>query len=257
MYIKTVVRAIPLTTVLILLAMLLFLSLNTGVAISARSEEAVKSGENDAKPSVSPEQVEKTKTAKVCSQIITVTTKSLKDYKANINVFEKTDGKWKHLYKDLQGVTGKNGIMYNRKQNTGTSPAGVYTITKGFGIASNPGVKFPYRKVQDDDYWVTDPKSKFYNTWQKGPSNGRWDEKEQEHLIKFKTYKYCAIIDFNVERIPYKGAGIFLHLPPSGGRGTQGCIGMKESDLLKVLKWITPKKGTRIIICPKDDIEKF
>lgn len=210
------------------------------------------------RPSNTPLPIGRTKTAKICSQIITVTTKGLKAATARVNVYEKSSGKWKQVYKNLYGVVGIKGMMYNRKQNTKTTPVGVFSITQGFGKVENPGVKFLYRKIQNNDYWVTDPKSKYYNTWQKGPANGRWDEEEQEHLIDKAGYKYVAVIDFNTDKVPYVGAAIFLHvISERDKKGTIGCVAMSENDLLKVLKWIDPSKETRIILCPENDLGKF
>jgi L,D-peptidoglycan transpeptidase YkuD (ErfK/YbiS/YcfS/YnhG family) len=54
------------------------------------------------------------------------------------------------------------------------------------------------------------------------------------------------VIDFNYRRPVYgRGAGIFLHVQTGS---TAGCVSLRESDLLPVLRWMRP--DTRILIGP-------
>lgn len=204
-----------------------------------------------------PVPVSKLKAGAYSQQLIVITNKSISSYIAVCNVYEKIDGQWKYVWKNLYAVTGKNGMSYNRHEGDKTSPAGIFTITQAFGIAANPGTKMPYRVVQEDDWWAGDSlHPATYNTWQKAPSTG-WRESESEHLIDIPLYKYAMVIDFNTARIPYIGSAIFFHIAPYSGGGTAGCIGVKESDLVKLMKWIDPKKNPKIIICPEADLNKF
>lgn len=197
------------------------------------------------------------KVAKSSEQLIVITTKNTSSYSAVCNVYEKVNGEWKYVWKSLYAVTGLKGVSYNRHEGDNTTPAGVFTLTQAFGIAGNPGTKMPYRVVQSDDWWAGDSQDpKTYNTWQKAPSTG-WRESESEHLIDVPIYKYAMVIDFNTERTPYKGSAIFFHIAPYSGRGTAGCVGIKENDLVNVLRWINPSKNPKIIICPEWDLNKF
>lgn len=201
--------------------------------------------------------VSKLKAGANSEQLIVITNKTITSCKAVCNVYEKVNGQWKYVWKDLYAVTGIKGMSYNRHEGDMTSPAGIFTLTQAFGIAANPGTKMPYRIVQGDDWWAGDSLNPAtYNTWQKAPSTG-WRESESEHLIDIPVYKYAMIIDFNTERIPYKGSAIFFHIAPYTGGGTAGCIGLKESDLVGILKWINPAMNPKIIICPEADLSKF
>ena len=196
-------------------------------------------------------EIAKTKTAKVAEQIIAV--KNTEGYNAKIEVYEKVSGKWKTVF-TTTGRTGKNGVTYDKKEGDGKSPVGVFTMSEGFGIANNPGTtKLPYTVLEANDYWVDDPTSEYYNMWMKGPSNGRWNSAEE--LYSYKTaYKYSIVIDYNKERIPYKGSAIFLHVNTTGP--TAGCISLDEASLIKIMKWVDPSKA-RIIIAPEKDIMNF
>jgi len=65
------------------------------------------------------------------------------------------------------------------------------------------------------------------------------------------------VIDFNTQRTPYKGSAIFFHIAPYSGRGTAGCVGVGEGDLVKILKWINPSKNPKIIICRDGELGNF
>ena len=122
-----------------------------------------------------------------------------------------------------------------------------------FGTAENPGVKFEYRKTNGNQYWVDDPYSALYNTWQTGPSNGRWNSAENLYI---PAYKYAAVINFNTkERISKKGSAMFLHV--SNNSYTAGCTAISEANLLKILRWLDPGKNPVIIQGTKSQVNAF
>lgn len=197
------------------------------------------------------------KAAQNSEQLIVITKTNASAYSALCSVYEKNNGEWKYVLKDVRAVTGNNGISYNRREGDKTTPAGIFTISQAFGIANNPGTSLPYRVVQGDDWWAGDSEHpETYNTWQKSPSNG-WRESESERLIDYEIYKYAFVIDFNTQRTPYKGSAIFFHIAPYSGRGTAGCVGVGEGDLVKILKWINPSKNPKIIICRDGELGNF
>ena len=191
------------------------------------------------------------------SQIITVTTASLKDTQAVVNVYEQVDGVWLRVYRDLPAVAGIKGLMENRKQSTLTAPVGDFGIVFAFGAKENPGVHadMEYRGITPDSYWVLDSSSLLYNRW----TEGRGDFKDREHLQSFGyQYNYALVLDFNYHN-PVKGDGgaIFMHVATYDGKGTAGCIGLSESDLLGIMRWLDPGANPRVIICPEGDLGKY
>jgi len=201
--------------------------------------------------------IEKLKASKTSEQILTITVPELNSYKAKANYYELQNEEWKHIYVNLYAVTGKNGIMYNRKQNTNTSPIGDFGFVYGFGIKQNPGIKYKYKDITNSDYWVTDPNSELYNRWSNNYDG--WDRTEEEHLISFGyLYNYAMVIDFNYN-VPVKGKGaaIFMHVASKNGKGTGGCIGLKEEDLVNIIKRLEPSKNPRIIITTENGLKKF
>ena len=186
------------------------------------------------------------------SQILFIFPQNKNSYKARAFFLEKQNGIWKCIYKNLYCFIGKNGIVKNRIQNTNTTPIGNFGFIYGFGIKDNPGTNFPYIKITNKNYWVTDSNSIFYNRMSfiyKG-----WDKSEEEHLIDFGyLYNYSMVIDFNYY-FPIKGvgAGIFLHVAKKNSTGTSGCISLLEKDLINILKKLDKNKFPRIIITSRE-----
>ncbi len=123
-----------------------------------------------------------------------------------------------------------------RKQGTGTTPRGTFTMTQAFGNAAEPGMWLPYHRVKSGDYWVEDNASRYYNTLRNKSQGGfrYWlptaNDDSSEYLPHYTTqYKYAVVINFN--RAPdyhkaHRGAGIFLHVKGSGA--TAGCVRSPE-----------------------------
>ena len=150
---------------------------------------------------------------------------------------------------------GRNGTVAGteRKQGSGTTPRGTYTITETFGNGPAPYTSMPYHEVRKGDYWVGDNQSRYYNNLRNSADGGfRWwlrsDRNESENLRDFGAqYRYVAVINFNRApdaKVAYRGFGIFLHV--QNGRGTAGCIGISAAQMRQVLRYLRP--GDKITI---------
>jgi L,D-peptidoglycan transpeptidase YkuD (ErfK/YbiS/YcfS/YnhG family) len=150
---------------------------------------------------------------------------------------------------------GRNGTVAGteRKQGSGTTPRGTYTITETFGNGPAPYTSMPYHEVRKGDYWVGDNQSRYYNNLRNSADGGfRWwlrsGVNESENLRAFGAqYRYVAVINFNRApdaRVAYRGFGIFLHV--KNGRGTAGCIGISAAQMRQVLRYLRP--GDKITI---------
>ena len=150
---------------------------------------------------------------------------------------------------------GRNGTVdgSKRKQGSGTTPRGTYTITETFGNGPAPYTSMPYHQVRKGDYWVEDNQSRHYNNLRNSAAGGfRWWLKsgvnQSENLRAFGAqYRYVAVINFNRapdKRVAYRGAGIFLHV--KNGRATAGCIAISATQMKQVLRYLRP--GDKITI---------
>ncbi|QOV36060.1 L,D-transpeptidase family protein [Streptomyces ferrugineus] len=184
------------------------------------------------------------------TQLITV--KASGSY-ATVTAWAKGSSGWKAQFSTSAGRVGSNGVTdgATRRQSTYTTPSGTYTITEGFGHLAG-GTAMPYHVVTDDDWWVQDPESKFYNSMH-GEEGADFPltesgDRGSEHLINYPTqYAKALVINFNRwPATPGRGAGIFLHVNGSGA--TAGCVSVPRATMDRIMGWITPSAHPRIAI---------
>jgi L,D-peptidoglycan transpeptidase YkuD (ErfK/YbiS/YcfS/YnhG family) len=151
---------------------------------------------------------------------------------------------------------GRNGTVEGteRRQGSGTTPRGTYTITETFGNGPAPYTSMPYHQTRKDDYWVGDNASPYYNRLRNSADGGfRWwlpqsNRNASERLRAYGAqYRYVAVINFNRPPDPqqaYRGFAIFLHV--KSGEATAGCIGITSGQMRQVLRYLRP--GDKITI---------
>jgi L,D-peptidoglycan transpeptidase YkuD (ErfK/YbiS/YcfS/YnhG family) len=106
--------------------------------------------------------------------------------------------------------------------------------------------------VHDQDYWVTDSASPYYNTWQVGPPGGRWSTAEALWTLT-QSYRHAVVIDYN--RAPIvrgRGSAMFLHV--RNENATSGCVAIDLDRLVEILRWLDPAKAPNIAIGTEADV---
>ena len=186
-------------------------------------------------------------------QAIVVTTNGFGRISATITTYENINGTWKQI-NSFAGNIGRTGFTYNKREGDGHTPIGVFSLGTAFGRYSNPGTSKSYRQSTSNDFWVDDTNSSLYNTWQKGPVNGRWNSAEKMYIPQ---YNYGFVINYNTERIAGKGSAIFFHVWSGQGSGTAGCISVAENNVTSTLKWLKPSKNPVIIEGPMSEVIKM
>ncbi|MBO0810572.1 MAG: L,D-transpeptidase family protein [Microlunatus sp.] len=139
-----------------------------------------------------------------------------------------------------------------RKQGSGKTPLGTYTMTMAFGIKADPGSWVRYHRVKAGDYWVEDNASAYYNQLRNKSQGGfRWwlpasDDNSSERLAAYPgQYDYAVVINYNRwPAIRHRGAGIFLHVNGSGP--TAGCVSISRHRMKIVLAYL--RSGDKIVI---------
>jgi len=192
------------------------------------------------------------KTVENNNQLILVTSNGGKTSKADIRTYERNKaGKWIPKI-TIKGYIGKGGFTSSKNEQDSRTPIGKYTIGTAFGQKEDPGTNLPFRKITSDDVWVDDPVSPLYNTWQsKKKTKKQWKSAEN---MNHKLYKYGFVIDYNTKRIPNKGSAIFFHI---GNSYTLGCTATSEENVIKIMKWLNPKKKPVIIQTPMNQLDKY
>lgn len=166
---------------------------------------------------------------------------------ATLQAFEKTGSTWHRVFGPWSAHIGRHGFAPSGEKREGDlrTPSGSYGFSFFFGIHSDPGVRYDYRRVTGSyDVWDDDPSSSRYNLW----TDTRYDNagRSPEPMEQSPAYNYGAVIAYNTSRTPGMGSAIFFHV--STGGGTAGCVSLPTSELLDVLRWMDPAKGARIIM---------
>lgn len=171
-------------------------------------------------------------------QVITVRTASASATSGVLEAWQKqTNGSYRRVYGPIPAWVGSAGVGATR-EGLSRTPAGFFRLTESFGIAANPGSGLPYRRVDTNDWWVSDVGSPLYNTYQRcAPGTCPFDQNASERLATIPVYEYATVIDYN-RRPVVRGAGSAFFLHVANGRPTAGCVAVAEVHLLWLMRWL-------------------
>ncbi|MEU8405038.1 L,D-transpeptidase family protein [Micromonospora sp. NPDC048842] len=195
-------------------------------------------------------------------QVIIVGASSYTTTYATLEAFVRVRSNWQPASASLPARIGSKGFSDNHVEGVPTTPTGVYSIGPTmYGIAANPGMRFPYHPLVSGDWWNENPSSPLYNTFQHsatnpgGASEALWKE--------VPAYTHFAVITYNMppnvpKPVPNAGSGIFLHqFSTSAGNATAGCVSLAHSHLVDVLKWLDPALSPRIVLSPYAQLSRY
>jgi L,D-peptidoglycan transpeptidase YkuD (ErfK/YbiS/YcfS/YnhG family) len=162
--------------------------------------------------------------------------------------WEKRNGVWVAIGGGTGAKVGPKGISAAYKEGSTYTPAGVFTLPSAFGRKVNPGTKLPYRKIDTNDWWVSDATSKYYNTYFRCvPGKCPFREAAGENLGRAgAAYDYAAVMGVNSARKPNAGSAFFLHV--TNGKPTAGCVAVLPGTVANLLRWLRP--GALIALKP-------
>ena len=209
-------------------------------------------------------------------QVVVVTSKGWGSSYATLRAYRKdAAGQWKPRFGPWSARVGWNGMARaaTRRQDSGTTPAGTFRLLYGFGSAPDPGSGLTYRRFDNKDWWVYDPRDpRTYNVWQEFRSGrARWRRGWAEHLAHWAggQYRYGVVLSYNLpagvhwsaaqrQRVASnpadtrRGGGIFLHVKGSGA--TAGCVSVGRDRMRALLRWLSAPSKPRIVIGPTSAI---
>jgi L,D-peptidoglycan transpeptidase YkuD (ErfK/YbiS/YcfS/YnhG family) len=186
-----------------------------------------------------------------------VSTNSYADTTATLQVYEKSGGAWRKPFGAITARIGTRGFSDHKVEGDLTTPTGIYGFgSTMFGILANPGVRYAYHTIVQDDYWNENPDTAGYNSFVHGANPGG----ASEPLWQISPqYGHFALINYNapVTRAnPPRGSGIFLHIMVPG-HSTNGCVAIAEPDLVRVLAWLNPGASPRIVLAPVSVLSRY
>jgi L,D-peptidoglycan transpeptidase YkuD (ErfK/YbiS/YcfS/YnhG family) len=166
---------------------------------------------------------------------------------ATLTAYERTAEGWRQALGPWPAYLGTGGLAPpgEKREGDGRTPSGVYGFDFLFGVAPDPGVKFPYRRVSSRSIvWADDPSSPLYNTWV--DLDRQRAGTDPEPMYNRPAYDHGAVIAYNSTRTPGLGSAIFLHV--STGGPTAGCVSLPAQQLVEILRWLDPVRDPRIVL---------
>ncbi len=180
-------------------------------------------------------------------QVVVVTAARYGATTATATAYERRGDGWATALGPWPANVGTRGLAPpgEKREGDGRTPSGVYGFDFLFGVAPDPGVRFPYRRVTDRSIvWDDDPASPRYNTWVDLDMADAGVEPEPMYVSP--AYDHGAVIAYNTDRTPGLGSAIFLHV--STGGPTAGCVSLPSFRLVEILRWLDPSQGPRIVL---------
>lgn len=161
--------------------------------------------------------------------------------------FERQADGWDEVFMARRAFVGRAGIVpgATRRQGTGTTPAGTFSVVSAFGRLPDPGTRLTYRRVDRTDSWVYDPRRpRVYNTWQERWPRSPYAERLWDYRVR---YRYALVLDYNLPPADVRaGGGIFVHVDI--GRPTSGCVAVSQRRMRALLRWLDPAADPVVVI---------
>ena len=167
----------------------------------------------------------------------------------NCILVKKENNQFYLTYKSMkvEATIGKNGLTKDLVEGDMKTPIGEFDLGIAFGMHErcefDMNEDIPYFKIQNNQYWIDDINSKFYNQlimMDKEPKISG------EHLIDFanEDYEYAIEIKVNPHNFIGKGSAIMLHC--NKNEYTYGCVGISRENMIKLLGMIDSNTKIKI-----------
>jgi L,D-peptidoglycan transpeptidase YkuD (ErfK/YbiS/YcfS/YnhG family) len=211
-------------------------------------------------------------------QMVTVTSPGWRTTRATLRLWRRpAGGRWRAVGGPVPARIGYGGWVRGRvrRQSTGTTPAGKYTLPRAFGSLADPGGSLPYRRFDRNDYWPYEPRDPAtYNIYQPHKAAGtQWRPGYRERLWDYRDqYRYAVVVGFNLPDGVHwsrarrqwvatdpadtsRGGGIFLHV---NGRGaTAGCVSVGLAAMRRVVRWLDDARDPLVAMGPRRFVRRL
>ncbi|MGI8759810.1 MAG: L,D-transpeptidase family protein [Jatrophihabitantaceae bacterium] len=157
-------------------------------------------------------------------------------------------GGWFAVGPAVTAHVGADGLSTAPSESRSATPIGSFGLTQAFGYYPDPGTGLPYFQTTDSDWWISQPGA-LYNTHQRCSGSCPFTQGSPNEHLRAETpfYDYAVVIDYN--RAPVvQGAGSAFFLHVTDGSPTAGCVAIPQSDLVPIMRWLSPATHPRILI---------
>ncbi|MGC1778207.1 MAG: L,D-transpeptidase family protein [Xanthobacteraceae bacterium] len=146
----------------------------------------------------------------------------------------------------LRVALGRSSIKADKREGDGGTPAGRFRPIRLWWRADRlprPATLLPVRRIGPNDAWCEDPEDRRYNHAFRRSANEPGDRLRRNDGL----YDLIVEINHNTRpRVAWRGSAVFIHVARQGFAPTAGCVALRRSDLLQLVRHISRK--TRIIV---------
>jgi L,D-peptidoglycan transpeptidase YkuD (ErfK/YbiS/YcfS/YnhG family) len=192
-------------------------------------------------------------------QLVTVVAATPRSTSGTMELWQHVAGCWHAAGGPWTVYLGFSGVSEHHREGDGTTPEGAFGIGPVmYGVTPSPGVHYAYHRLVCGDWWDEDPSSPGYNTFQHvacgatppfaGSSEALWRST--------RAYSHLAFVEYNTDpAVPGRGSAIFIHVEL--GHPTNGCISLLPSEILRLLRWLTPAAHPLVVIGTAAGIARY
>jgi L,D-peptidoglycan transpeptidase YkuD (ErfK/YbiS/YcfS/YnhG family) len=184
-----------------------------------------------------------------CRQLLVVRAHRDAPTKAQLQAWERRDGNWRAATPVWPAVLGRSGVVAasQKREGDGGTPAGVHPIGPAFGYAPTATTGLAYRQATARDWWIDDPASPAYNTWQ--TNDGKPAVSAEAMRRDDGQYELGAVLGWNVDPVvPGRGSAIFLHVWKGPDEPTSGCVALAREHVVALLAWLDTASSPCMVV---------
>jgi L,D-peptidoglycan transpeptidase YkuD (ErfK/YbiS/YcfS/YnhG family) len=185
------------------------------------------------------------------TRVITVVASSHSHTTATLQAWSKASGGgWIKYGSAVTAYIGADGMTSSPSEFRSATPIGSFALTQAFGRDANPGTGLPYFQTTPADWWISQS-GPLYNTHQRCSAHCAFTQGAPNEHLYYETpyYDYAVDIDTPSGSAAYPhGSAFFLHVHPAGTGPTAGCVSIPVSNLVSIMRWLTPSAHPRILI---------
>ena len=151
---------------------------------------------------------------------------------------------WRLILGPFPAVAGRNGFALpgEKREGDGKTPSGIFAVEHAFGCAGSVSTALPYRQIEEDDVWVNDPLSDYYNRSMKRGEVRAFSFEEM--MRPDNLYRYGMVIGYNRNpAVKGLGSAIFVHVWKGCDSPTSGCVALAEEHVVAILGRLDPSLG--------------
>lgn len=131
---------------------------------------------------------------------------------------------------------GAAGVRVAKREGDMATPEGCFPLRRLLyrpDRESAPESGLPAAAIERDDGWCDDPVDPFYNR----PVTLPYPARAEALWRDDRLYDLLIVLGHNDDPVrPGAGSAIFLHLAAGDFESTEGCVALKRSDFLEIVK---------------------